>query len=342
MTSIIDLKALAAWMDEQAIESGPLGNVRDLAGGTQNILIRFTRGHRTMVLRRPPLHMRSNSNQTMVREAVVLKALAQTNIPHARLIAACSDESVMGCAFYLMEEINGFNATTGLPEFHASSEAVRHRMGLALVEAAASLGELDYLALGLESFGKPDNYLERQVSRWSSQLDGYSRYPAWRGLQDLPDVKKVATWLENNRPSDFRAGIIHGDYHLANVMYQNDSPELAAIVDWELATIGDPLLDLAWVLATWPDADDPYAWPAAVEPWSGFASGAELIAHYQKHSTRDMSHFDWYRVLAYFKLGILLEGSYARASNAEASQEIGNDLHNKAVRLFERAVHSIC
>jgi aminoglycoside phosphotransferase (APT) family kinase protein len=212
-------------------------------------------------------------------------------------------------------------------------------MGLALIGGVAALGELDYQALSLEGFGKPDNYLQRQVKRWTSQLESYSQYPNWQGIKELPNVERVARWLEANRPDNCVPGIIHGDYHLANVMYQNDSPELAAIVDWELATIGDPLLDLAWNMATWPDPADKYAWEAPVQPWDGFPSGSELVAHYQQHSTRDLSAFDWYRVLANFKLGILLEGTYARATNGEAPKKIGDDLHRKAVRLFERTAN---
>ena len=180
-----------------------------------------------------------------------------------------------------MEPVDGFNATQGLPEPFASDPALRHQMGLSMVDGIAALGAVDYVAVGLTGLGKPDNYLERQVSRWKAQLESYSDTPEWDGRKDLPGVNRVGDWLEANRPSDFRAGIIHGDYHLANVMFRFDEPKLAAIVDWELTTIGDPLLDLGWLMATWPDeADTSDAGTVAVQPWEGFPTADELIAHY--------------------------------------------------------------
>ena len=339
--SPVDLSRLSAWMDMQALGAGPLSNVVDLAGGTQNILLRFTREGRDYILRRPPQHLRKNSNETMRREARVLKAIASTDVPHAHLIAACPEEDVLGVAFYLMEPVDGFNPTTGLPPLHAGSEEIRHRMGLALVEGIASLGALDYMALGLEGFGRPDNYLERQVSRWKSQLDSYGEYDGWPGADEIPGIDQVAIWLENNRPEKFQPGILHGDYHLANVMYRPDSGELAAIVDWELSTIGDPLLDLGWLMATWPDEDSLSAGITTVKPWKGFPTENELVAHYKARSERDLSHIEWYAILACYKLGILLEGTYARSCAGRAPKETGDMLHGKTIRLFERALRWI-
>jgi aminoglycoside phosphotransferase (APT) family kinase protein len=341
MMAGVDLRALEVWMDNTGLGSGPIEDAVKLTGGTQNILLRFRRSGRDYVLRRPPPHLRANSNETMRREARVLAAIADTGVPHPRLIAACGDETVLGAAFYLMEPIDGFNPTTGLPALHASSESVRHRMGLALVEAIVSLGALDYRALGLEGFGKPDSYLERQVARWKVQLASYSEFADWTGPSAIPGVDRVAAWLETHRPSHFEPGIIHGDYHLANVMYENNGPELAAIVDWELATIGDPLLDLGWLLATWPEGDIPTDEEVAVRPWSGFPSADELVEHYRARSARDLSAIDWYAVLACYKLGIILEGTHARACAGRAPRETGNMLHAKTVGLFERALRWI-
>ena len=335
--SLIDIDALREWMDSQSLGKGALLDVANLAGGTQNILVRFRREDTHYVLRRPPVHLRAGSNETMRREARVLAGLAQTDVPHARLIAACGQEDVLGVSFYLMEPVEGFNPTTGLPDYHAASETVRRRMGFALVEGIAALGALDYRELGLEGFGRPDNYLERQVSRWRAQLDGYEKFSEWPGASALGDVDKVAQWLENNRPASFKPGILHGDYHLANVMYCPDSAELAAIVDWELSTIGDPLLDLGWLMATWPDEARIASGQAAVTPWQGFPTCDELVAHYAARTERDMTHIEWYGVLACYKLGILLEGTYARACAGRAPKAIGDTLHTKAVGLFARA-----
>ncbi len=274
----VDLDALARWMDAKGLGSGPLEDAMLLGGGTQNILLRFVRSGRTYVLRRPPPHLRKNSNETMRREARMLAAIADTDVPHPRLIAACPEEDVIGASFYLMEPIDGFNPTVGLPALHASDPAIRHRMGLALVEGIATLGVVDYLDAGLEGFGKPDNYLERQVARWQAQLESYREFPSWPGPEGIPGVAKVAKWLDDNRPSAFEPGIIHGDYHLANVMYRHDGPELAAIVDWELTTIGDPLPALGWLMATCPEVGA-RAGAVGVQPCVRLPQVDQLVAH---------------------------------------------------------------
>lgn len=338
MPDPVDLQALAAWMDGQDLGTGPIEDTELLGGGTQNILLRFVRDGRTYVLRRPPEHKRDNSDETMRREAKVLAALADTTVPHPRLIAACPTTDELGAAFYLTDLVDGFNPSTGLPPLHAGDPAVRHRMGLAMVEAIATLGLLDHEALGLADLGKPEGYLERQVGRWRSQLESYSTMDGYPG-PDIPGVDDVARWLDERTPTHLRPGIIHGDFHLANVMFRYDSGELAALVDWELTTIGDPLIDLGWLLATWPDPDAPGPPPQVAE--GGFPTPGELVDHYGRHSDRDLSAVDWYAVLACYKLGIILEGTNARAHAGKAPKETGDLLHAMTVGLFERALARI-
>jgi aminoglycoside phosphotransferase (APT) family kinase protein len=321
----------------------PRGSIESttlLGGGTQNILLRFERGGRAFVLRRPPPHKRANSDETMRREARVLGAIRDTAVPHPRLIAACPSEDVIGAAFYLMEPIEGFNPTTGLPELHRTDARIRHAMGIEMVDAAAALGAVDYLAVGLEGFGRPERYLERQVERWRAQLESYGEFAGYPGPQ-IPGVERVACWLEDHRPSTFDPGIIHGDFHLANVMFAYDGPRLAAIVDWELSTIGDPLLDLGWLLATWPDPHGRSAGVVMVSPWDGFPDARELVERYRQRSQRDLSAIAWYEVLACYKLGIILEGTHARAFAGKAPKATGDMLHMATVGLFERALARI-
>ncbi|HEY4068298.1 MAG TPA: phosphotransferase family protein [Burkholderiaceae bacterium] len=339
---LIDLKRLAGWMDEHALGAGAIADPTLLAGGTQNVLVRFRRGEREFVLRRPSRHLRANSNETMVREARVLGALTGTPVPHPGLIAGCADTDVMGAAFYLMEPIDGFNpGASGLPPLHAGDRAMRRRMGFAMVDAIIALGSVNVDAVGLSDFGRAEGFLERQVPRWRKQLDGYSALADWPGPGAIPELQAVADWLEANRPAHFTPGILHGDFHLTNVMFRHDGPELAAVIDWELATVGDPLLDLGWMLATWPRPDGAHHTPNRVQPWDGFATGDELIQYYGDHSPRDTSKARWYAVLACYKLGIILEGSYARACAGQAPMETGQRLHNATLALFKRAVEQI-
>jgi aminoglycoside phosphotransferase (APT) family kinase protein len=335
---LVDLGRLAAWMDERGLEDGPIEEPARPPGGTQNLLLRFRRGDRWFMLRRPPLAPRMNGSETMRREARVLAALAATDVPHPRLIAACPEEDVLGAAFYLMEPIDGFNATVGLPPLHAGSAAIRREMGFALVDGIAALGRVDHIAVGLADLGRAEGFLERQVGRWKKQLAGYAEYEGWAGPAEIEGVERVGAWLDAHRPAMFQPGVLHGDYHLANVLYRPDGPELAAIVDWELTTIGDPLLDMGWILATWPLEDRPATTSTSVTPWDGFPSADELVARYAAQTTRDMSHMTWYAVLACYKLGIILEGTHARAAAGKAEQATGDALHAQTISLFQRAL----
>lgn len=337
----VDFRRLSDWMNDQDIAVGPISDIEVLTGGTQNILIRFRRGGEQYVLRRPPLHKRDNSDETMRREARVLAALATSDVPHPRLIAACADVDVLGAAFYLMESIDGINPTVELPVLLQRDETKRFEFGLAMADGAASIGAVDHVAVGLSDLGRPEGYLDRQVARWRRQLDSYSALDGYAG-PEIPNVERVAEWLDANRPGGSLPGLIHGDYHLANVMCAHDRPALAAIIDWELTTIGDPLIDLGWLLATWPDPSDPTTGAVTpVQPWQGFPGRDDLVRRYGERSDRDLSAVVWYEVLACYKLGIILEGTHARASAGLAPRETGDRLHASTLSLFERAVRRI-
>ncbi|HNM10980.1 MAG TPA: phosphotransferase family protein [Mycobacterium sp.] len=325
-------------MSEQGLGAGPVENVSEIVGGTQNIMLRFTRSGREYVFRRGPKHLRPVSNKVILRETKVLHALAGTDVPHPRLIAVCEDTSVLGDAvFYLMEPVDGFNAGSGLPALHAGDAGIRHEMGLSMADAVARLGAVDHVAVGLADFGKADGFLDRQVPRWLSELESYSGIEAYPG-PDIGDVAAVATWLQQNQPETWTPGIMHGDYHAANVMFSPTGPEVVAIVDWEMCTIGDPLLDLGWMLATWYDPGHDSVLTNVLMDAGNLATPDELVARYAQNTTRDLTHIDWYTVLACFKLGIILEGSNARAAAGLAPKEIGDRLHIATVRLFERAL----
>ncbi len=337
----MDLEAVAAWMSERGLGEGPLQDVGAVTGGTQNVMLRFTRCGRQYVLRRGPRHLRPRSNAVILRETRVLAALAGSDVPHPRLIATCDDPGVLGDAvFYLMEPVEGFNAGEGLPPLHAGDAQVRFGMGLAMADALARLGAVDHVAVGLADFGKPEGFLERQVPRWLSELESYQQYDDYPGPQ-IPGIKQVSTWLEHHRPTMWTPGIMHGDYHAANVMFSWTGPDVVAIVDWEMCTIGDPLLDLGWLLATWRQPDGSSVFSHALGGQSGLASTDDLLHRYAANTTRDLSHITWYTVLACFKLGIVIEGTLARACAGKAEKQVGDQLHAATVHLFERALNII-
>lgn len=205
-------------------------------------------------------------------------------------------------------------------------------MGFEAVDALVALGAINAERVGLGDLGKPEGFLERQVPQWLGTLDKYAALDGYPGHQ-LPHVDDIATWLEQHRPQAFLPGIMHGDFHLANLMFRSDGPAVAAIVDWEMCTLGDPLLDLGWLLATWPQDD-------AVGPFGemrDLPTRAEIIAHYAKASPRSVDHATWYAVLASFKLAIVLEGTNARAHAGKAPKATGDLLHTIAVGLFDNA-----
>lgn len=337
----VDLAVLSGWMDSIGLESGPITGAHPIGGGTQNIMMRFTRGAREFVLRRGPAHLRRATNDTFRREIRLVTALSDTDVPHPRLIAACPDESVLGGAvFYLMEPVNGFNAGIELPELHASDPQIRYQMGLAMVDALARLATVDHEKVGLADFGRPHGFLERQVPRWLRELESYAQLDNYRG-HGLP-TERVSGWLTENQPARGPVGIMHGDYHIANVMFDLDGPQVAAIVDWEMCTIGDPLLDLGWLLATWPDPDESYDIIGTVLGRAGGLPSRETLIHrYGERTGFDVSAADWYTVLACFKLGIILEGTYARSCAGLAPVDVGRQLHATVVGLFDRACRFI-
>jgi aminoglycoside phosphotransferase (APT) family kinase protein len=328
-------------MDSQQLGEGDISNAHLLTGGTQNILMQFDRSGRSYVLRRPPIHTRLNSNKTMQREAKVLAALAGSKVPHPGFIAACDDMDVLGASFYLMEPITGFNVLNGLPALHKSSKEIQLRMGFAHIEALTALGEVDYKAVGLEDFGKIDGYLTRQAPRWLDQLERYKKYSEWPGLGKAESIDTIARWLNANCPTSFEPGVLHGDAHIGNVMFKLDSGEVAALIDWELATIGDPLIDLGWLIATWPDPDGAQTLMLEGAELGIQPTIEELINHYGIHSHRDLSNITWYGVLGCFKLAIILEGTYARYCAGKAPKDVAERLHDSALRLIERALKLI-
>jgi aminoglycoside phosphotransferase (APT) family kinase protein len=254
----------------------------------------------------------------IAREYRLLSALEGTAAPHPRPVAFCDDDTIIGSPFYLMALVDGFEPIDPLPEPFLTDPAARHGLGIALMDALAELAEVDWQGRGLGDFGKPDGFHERQVPRWRGQLESYR----WR---DLPHVDAIEAWLTANRPTGFVAGIMHGDYHQGNVLMAPRLPaRVAAIVDWENATIGDPLLDVGYFLSGWADPGETPRLGTRIADRSDLATKAELIEHYESRTGRPVTSLSYYIVLSLYKLGVMLEGVAARG------QALGRDVAGTA------------
>jgi aminoglycoside phosphotransferase (APT) family kinase protein len=222
----------------------------------------------------------------------------------------CEDTSILGAPFYLMRRVPGVVIRAKLPPGFESDVEARLGLGFELVDRLADLHAVDWQAVGLADFGKPSGYLERQLHRWTGQLDASRNRP-------LPDLDAVTEWLLANLPDSGPATIVHGDYRMDNAIYASEPPaRILALLDWEMATLGDPLADLGYLLSFWLEPGDPEmglgeeAWRLSQLP--GFPRRAELVERYGTRTGRRMDHVAFYVALAIWKLAILLEGSYKR------------------------------
>jgi aminoglycoside phosphotransferase (APT) family kinase protein len=269
----------------------------------------------------------------MMREYRLLEALAGSDVPHARGVAACDDPAIVGVPFYVMAHVDGWSPMQGgWASPFREDPAVRAGLAFGLVDGIARLARVDWRAVGLEGFGRPDGFHDRQVDRWLSFLARYE-------FRELPGLEVAAEWLRTHRPRAYEPGIMHGDYQFANVMYAHGAPaRLAAIVDWEMATVGDPLLDLGWALIAWPPEGDDMTHARYLD-YAGMPPRDDLLEHYATVSGRPVDDIDYYVILARFKLGIVLEQSVARAAaNGRVSPftDTAPELMRKAAELSQR------
>jgi aminoglycoside phosphotransferase (APT) family kinase protein len=268
-------------------------------------------GERSWVLRRPPLGHVLPTAHDMAREYRVLAALADTDVPVPRPFALCEDTAVNDAPFYVMEYRPGIVPAPALPSGFADTEQARRRMGLAMIETLVRLHALDYRALGLEGFGRPDGYLERQVRRWGQQWERSKTGP-------LPEIDALAARLHAALPHAPPPTIVHGDFRLGNLALDPLDPgRVVAVFDWEMATLGDPLADLGYTLIYWADPGDQIDQSSvgsvsAFTALPGFPRRSELIEEYARRSGRDITAIAFYQVLALYKLAIISEGIYAR------------------------------
>ncbi len=332
--TLADVGKLTAWLDAQGLGVGAPLEHRYISGGSQNEIYELRRGDLHCAMRIPPPSAPADRDNGIVREWRIIEALGGTDVPHTEAIGVCTDPSVLGRTFYLMGFVDGWSpmamGTRWPKPFDGDLEA-RRGLAFELVEGIARLSKVDWRAKGLHDLGRPEGFHERQVDRWTAFFERIKG-------RDLPGFDAAAAWLRSHKPIDFIPGLMHGDYQFANVMYAHGAPaRLAAIVDWEMGTVGDPKLDLAWVVHNWPD--DPDA-PSAITyvDLTGMPTSAELLEYYSRRSGRQVDDIDYYCVLAKWKLAVVLEQGYQRASADSTLQAFGPivlDLMREAAELAE-------
>ncbi len=305
----LDLAALAGFLESEVGElRGPL-QAEVIAGGRSNLTYRVGDGHRHWVVRRPPLAHVLPTAHDMAREWRVISALQGTGIPVPGAVALCADASVIGAPFYVMDYVEGHVVRDALPAEWPDSAATRRSMSTALIDVLLRLHAIEPAAVGLADFGRPAGFLERQVRRWWQQWEASK-------TRELPAIEELHSRLAAGVPEQSAPGVVHGDYRFDNVIFDSHDPgRIAAVVDWEMSTIGDPLCDLGLLIVYWvtgPDDPAATALPGRADLGAGFMRRDEVVATYAAQSDRDLGALEWYIALGYYKLAIIAEGIHAR------------------------------
>lgn len=346
LDELIDIPRLTAWLDDNLPQLGdaPL-KAELLHGGYSNVVITLDRGREPLVMRRPPAVPPPGSERTVLREARVLTALADTNVPHPRCFASCDDDTVVGAPFYVMEKVEGWSGKVINQKIVHPPPFDRmpweYRIPFAVVDALVALANVDYKAVGLEDFGKPDNYLQRQVDRWSGQLASYKDKYDYAG-RELPGYAEVENWLRNHIPPEAKPGIIHSDLGTPNMLFAFEPPaRLNALIDWELSTIGDPMVDMGGFCGSLRDEREPDAVSNSLHDTSQWPTRQELARYYAGGTGRDISHFDYYLVLARFKAGCIMEYKVAQAAIGKLDAKVGDWFAQIVLDCFSSAADHI-
>jgi aminoglycoside phosphotransferase (APT) family kinase protein len=304
---LIVLDSLQPLLDELAMREGPV-TATPLGDGHSNVTYLLARGGDQVVLRRPPRPPYAESAHDVLREARVLRGLHAAGLRVPRVLATVADTDALGVPFVVMEHVVGHAISRTVPS-ELDSPGEHRRIADELIETLAELHAVDVTDGPLAEIGRPDGYLQRQLRRFSTIWSEVATRP-------IPNLDTVTAWLATNRPESRETTLVHGDYRLGNVLFAPSAPtRLAAVLDWEMATLGDPLADVGYLCATWAEHDDrdnPMLALSAASRGSGFPTRAQLRHRYAELTHRDVSGLRWYEVLALWKAAIFLEASYRR------------------------------
>jgi aminoglycoside phosphotransferase (APT) family kinase protein len=321
---------LEAFLDEEGLGQGPI-TATPIGEGASNLTYLLERSGTRVVLRRPPPPPLPPSAHDVVREARIQLALGPVGVRVPKVLALCEDDSILGVPFYLMEELEGMVVSDELPSAVDTPDE-RRRLGEELLDGLVQLHAVDWEACGL-TIGKPTGYLERQLRRWG----GLWGVNATRELGACAELgQRLAATIPESPPST----VVHGDYRFGNVMIASQAPaRLVGILDWEMATIGDPLADLGYLVASWsePGAPEHPLLLAPVTQRPGFPTRAELIARYAERTGRQVSALDWYEAFALWKAAVFCEAIYKRFLQGQRTDEWSASLCDGVPRLLEVA-----
>jgi aminoglycoside phosphotransferase (APT) family kinase protein len=327
---LLVLEPLLEFLRANRLEAPVTLSVAPIGDGHSNVTFGLSTG---VVLRRPPRGPLPPSAHDVLREAQLLRALEPTPVRIPRVLAVCEDVAAIGAPFYVMERIAGEVITGSLhPALDAPGE--RRRIADELIDALVEVHSVDWRGAGLEGFGKPTGYLERQLRRFTGLWE-HNR------TRELPQVEQLAGWLRANLPQSPPATIVHGDYRLGNTMFAPAAPaRLLAIFDWEMATIGDPLADLGYLMSHWlqPGEDTGRFTLHTVTSLPGFPTRAELIDRYEARAGRSIPDLTWYVTLALWKAVVFMEGNYKRALAGSTDDPYLKSFGEGVVEIAQRAL----
>jgi len=328
---LLVMEPLRAFLATAGLEAPADLDASPIGEGHSNVTFILSTG---VVLRRPPRGPLPPSAHDVLREARLLRALEVTPVRAPRVLAVCEEESVIGAPFYVMEEVIGEVITHAVPPALDDPQQ-RALIAEELIDALVELHAVDWESIGLEGFGKPSGYLERQLRRFTGLWE-HNR------TRELTEVEQIGTWLRENMPESPPATIVHGDYRLGNTMFAPQAPaRLVAIFDWEMATIGDPLADLGYMVMHWTQPGDPDSKfnLHTVTRREGFPNREELVTRYEERSGRSMRALNWYVTLALWKAVVFMEGNYKRALAGSTDDPYLKTFGDGVVEIAQRALH---
>jgi aminoglycoside phosphotransferase (APT) family kinase protein len=333
---LLVLEPLTAFLDAAGVGSGPV-SAEPIGAGHSNLTYLLRRGRERFCLRRPPRGPLPRSTHDVLREARLQLALSGHGVRTPEVITACEDQRVIGAPFYVMAFLDGHVLSDKLPGT-LDAPGAGERIAEQLIDSLIELHAVDPTADDLAGFGRPVGYLDRQIDRFRGLL-------AASANRSLPALESTADWLAAHRPARSETSVVHGDYRLGNVMFADGwPPQVSAVLDWEMATLGDPLADLGYLTAMWSSLDDPTDPMLELSRLTrspGFPDREWLTAEYARRSGRDTSELVWYQTLAIWKAAIFLEGSYGRYLAGTTDDAYFRSLEAGVPLLAERAARLI-